>query len=139
MTTQAQSTEIRRPLGVTILAILQLIAGLLGLCLPTVLLVGGTLVAFLGTAGTVIGAIGIVAGLLMLIGPLLHLIVAYGALNLRQWAWWLGVIATGVDVAGAALNLWNGVGLLQAIVPVGFSLIVFVYLLTPGVRQAFRI
>lgn len=139
MTTQAQSTEIRRPLGVTILAILQLIAGLLGLCLPTVLLIGGTLVAFLGTAGTVVGVIGIIAGLLMLIGPLLHLIVAYGALNLHKWAWWLGVIATGVDVIGAALNLWNGVGLLQAIVPVGFSLIVFVYLLTPGVRQAFRI
>lgn len=139
MTTQLQSTPIHRPLGVTILAVLQLIAGLLGLCLPTVLLIGGTLVAFLGTVGTFVGALGILTGLIMLIGPLLHLIVAYGALNLRRWAWWLGIIATGVDVLGAALNVWNGAGLIAAAIPVGFSLIVFVYLLTPGVRQAFRV
>jgi len=126
-------------LGVTILAILQLIAGLLGLCFPTLLLVGGALVAFLGTVGTFVGVLGILAGLLMLIGPLLHLIVAYGALNLRRWAWWLGILATGVDVLGAALNVWNGVGLIAAIIPVGFSLIVLVYLLTPGVRQAFKV
>lgn len=139
MTTQMQATQIQRPLGVTILAILQLIAGLLGLCFPTVLLVGGTLLAFLGTVGTFVGVLGVLAGLLMLIGPLLHLIVAYGALNLRRWAWWLGILATGVDVLGAILNVWNGVGLIAAIIPVGFSLIVFVYLLTPGVRQAFKV
>lgn len=139
MTTQLQPTQIHRPLGVTILAILQLIAGLLGLCIPTLLLIGGTLVAFLGSVGTFIGALGILTGLLMLIGPLLHLIVAFGALNLRRWAWWLGIIATGVDVLGAALNVWNGAGLIAAIIPVGFSLIVFIYLLTPGVREAFRV
>ena len=139
MTTIVQSTEFHRPLGVTILAILQLIAGLLGLCFPTIFLIGGALLAFLGPAGTIFGVIGILAGLLMLIGPFLHLIVAYGALNLRRWAWWLGIIATGVDVLGAVLNAWNGVGLVAAILPVGFSLIVFVYLLTPGVREAFKI
>lgn len=139
MTTQVQSIQIHRPLGVTILAILQLIAGLLGLCVPTVVLLGSVALAFLGPFGTFVGVVGILAALLMLLGPVLHLIVAYGAMNLRKWAWWLGVIATGVDVAGAALNLWNGAGILQAIVPVGFSLLVFVYLLMPGVRQAFKI
>lgn len=139
MATQVQSAEIHRPLGVTILAILQLIAGLLGLCLPTVFLIGGTLLAFLGPVGTLVGVLGIIAGLLMLVGPFLHLIVAYGALNLRWWAWWLGIIASGVDVLGAVLNVWNGVGLIAAIVPVGFSLIVLIYLLTPGVRQAFKV
>jgi hypothetical protein len=139
MTAEVQSTTVQRPLGVTILAILQLIAGFLGLCFPTVLLIGGTLVAFLGPVGTFVGVLGIIAGLLMLLGPVLHLLVAYGALNLRKWAWWLGLIATGVDVLSAALNVWNGVGLVAAIIPVGFSLIVFVYLLTPGVRQAFRV
>jgi hypothetical protein len=138
-TTVVQPAEVHRPLGVTILAILQLIAGLLGLCLPTIFLIGGTLVALLGPVGTMVGVLGILAGLVMLIGPLLHLIVAIGALSLRRWAWWLGLIATGVDVLGAALNIWNGAGLIAAILPVGFSLLVFVYLLTPGVRQAFRI
>lgn len=139
MTTQVQSVETHRPMGVTILAILQLVAGLLGLCLPTIFLIGGAVVAFLGPVGTVVGVLGILAGLLMLIGPLLHLIVAYGALNLRKWAWWLGIIATGVDVLGAALNVWNGVGLIASLIPVGFSLMVFVYLLMPGVREAFKV
>jgi hypothetical protein len=139
MTVNVQPIEIHRPLGVTILAILQLIAGLLGLCLPTVFLIGGALLAFIGPVGTFVGVLGIIAGLLMLIGPILHLIVAYGALNLRRWAWWLGIIATGVDILGAVLNVWNGVGLIASIIPVGFSLIVFVYLLMPGVRQAFKV
>lgn len=139
MTTEVQLTQTRRPMGVTILAILQLIAGLLGLCVPTVVLIGSVALAFLGPVGTFVGVIGILGGLLLLLGPVLHLIVAYGALNLRKWAWWLGIIATGVDVVGAVLNLWNGAGILQAIVPVGFSLIVFVYLLMPGVREAFKV
>ncbi len=128
-----------RPVGVTILGILQLIAGLIGLCIPLIVITGSTALTFASPVGTVVGLIGICAGLLILAGPVLHLIAAYGAFNLRKWAWWLGILATGVDVLGAAVNLWNGTGILQAIFPVGFSIIVFIYLLTPGVRQAFEV
>lgn len=139
MTTQSDTRLAERPFGITLLAILQLVAGLFGLCLPTVLLLGGLGVSLLGPAGAFIGVIGIVIALLMYLGPLLHLIVAYGALKLRRWAWWLGILATGVDVLGVVLNLWNGAGAAAALLPAVFSVLVFIYLLTPGVRQAFRL
>jgi hypothetical protein len=119
--------------------ILKLIAGLIGLTTPLIVLTGSTMLAFASPVGTVVGLIGICAGLLILAGPVLHLIAAYGAFNLRKWAWWLGILATGIDVLGATANVWNGTGILQAIIPVGFSIIVFIYLLTPGVRKAFEI
>jgi hypothetical protein len=128
-----------RPLGITILAILQVIAGLLGLCVPVLILTGSTIVAFLGPVGTFIGGAGLCIGGLLFLGPLLHFIVAWGAMGLKKWAWWLGIIATGVDVVGALLNIWNGAGILNAFISVGFSLIVFIYLLTPGVRKAFQL
>ncbi len=139
MTTRSDTYPAERPFGITLLAILQLIAGLLGLCVPTVLLLGGLGVSLLGPVGAFVGVIGIVIALLMYMGPLLHLAVAFGALNLRRWAWWLGILATGVDVLGVVLNLWNGAGAAAAMLPAAFSVLVFIYLLTPGVRQAFRL
>jgi hypothetical protein len=131
--------EEKRPLGITILAILQVINGLLGLCVPVLVLTGSTIVAMLGPVGSFVGGTGICIGILLFLGPLLHFIVAVGAWYLKKWAWWLGIIATGVDVLGAALNIWNGAGVVHAVLSVGFSLIVFIYLLTPAVRKAFQI
>jgi hypothetical protein len=137
MTTHVDSFE--RPFGVTLLAILQFIAGLMGLCLPAILLVLGLGASFLGPVGGVMGILGFLIAGLLLIGPVLHFIVGFGALNLRTWAWWLGILATGVDVVGAVLNLWHGAGWLHAMGPVAFSVLVFLYLLTPSVRRAFRV
>jgi len=128
-----------RPFGITILSILQVITGLLGLCIPVVILSGSTILAFLGPVGTFVGGAGLCIGAMLFLGPLLHFIVAYGAWYLYKWAWWLGVIATGVDLLGAVVNIWNGAGIAQAVLSVSFALIVFIYLLTPGVRKAFQI
>jgi hypothetical protein len=137
MTTQTSASIQERPAGITLLAILQLIAGLLGLCIPTILLLGGTALTLVG--GGIVGGLGIVVALLMFIAPALHLLVAFGALNLRPWAWWLGVIATGLDVFGVIINLWNGAGAIAALFPAFFSVLVFIYLMTPNVRKAFKI
>ena len=139
MTTSTPPAGPQRPVGITILAILQVITALLGLCVPLVVLTGSTLVAFLGPAGTFVGGVGLCIGAVLFLGPLLHFIVAFGAWNLKKWAWWLGVIATGVDVLSAVLNIWNGAGVAHAVILVGFALIVFIYLMTPGVRKAFEI
>jgi uncharacterized membrane protein (DUF2068 family) len=139
MATSTPPIEEKRPVGVTILAVLQVIAGLLGLCIPGLVFIGSALVELLGPVGTFVGTVGILIGVLLIVGPVLHFAVAVGAWYLKKWAWWLGVIATGVDVLGAVLNIWNGTGLVQAVFSVAFSLLVFIYLLTPGVRKAFRI
>ena len=123
-----------RPLGVTIIAILALINGLLGLCLPGLVIIGGGISALFSGG---LGLIVVCGGLLLAAGPLLWLIVSYGAWNLRPWAWWLGMIATGVTVVGVVVNIINGVGILQAVASAPLSIIIFIYLLLPDIRRAF--
>jgi uncharacterized membrane protein (DUF2068 family) len=123
-----------RPLGVTIIAILALINGLLGLCLPGLVIIGGGISALFSGG---LGLIVVCGGLLLAAGPLLWLVVSYGAWNLRPWAWWLGMIATGVTVVGVVVNIINGVGILQAVASAPLSIIIFIYLLLPDIRRAF--
>lgn len=125
-----------RPLGVTIIAVLAIINGLLGLCLPGALIVGSGVATLV--AGP-LGLIGICGGLLLAAGPLLWLAVGFGAWNLRPWAWWLGMIATGITVVGVVINVLNGIGILQAVASAPLSIILFIYLLLPDSRRAFGI
>ena len=125
-----------RPLGVTIIAILAFINGLLGLCVPGLLIVGGG-VGALFSGG--LGLIVVCGGLLLAAGPLLWLAVAYGAWNLRPWAWWLGIVATGITVVGVVVNIISGAGILQAVASAPLSIVIFIYLLLPDIRRAFAV
>ena len=123
----------KRPFGVTLIAILALINGLLGLCWP--------ILAFTGSAlfGGILGTIGFVAGIFLIIGPLLQLVFAFGALGLRPWAWYLGLVATGVTVGGVIVSLIEGTSFISATCGSIIPIIIFIYLLTPNVRQVFGI
>jgi uncharacterized membrane protein (DUF2068 family) len=123
----------KRPVGITIIAVLALISGLFGLCWPILVLTGSALL------GSIFGTVGLIAGLFLIIGPLLQLIFAYGAFNLRPWAWYLGLIATGITVVGVIINLFNGASFWSAIWGSILPIIIFIYLLTSNVRQAFGI
>ena len=125
-----------RPLGVTIIAILSFINGLLGLCLPGLVIIGGGIGA-LFTGG--LGLIVVCGGLLLAAGPLAWLLVSYGAWNLRPWAWWAGMVATGITVIGVVVNIINGVGILQAVASAPLSIVIFIYLLLPDTRRVFGI
>ena len=74
----------KRPFGVTLIAILALIGGLFGLCWPTLAFMGSALLP------GVFGTIGALAGVFLIIGPILQLVFSYGAFKLRSWAWYLG-------------------------------------------------
>ncbi len=123
-----------RPLGVTIIAILSFINGLLGLCVPGLVIIGGGIGALFSGG---LGLIVVCGGLLLAAGPLVWLLVSYGAWNLRPWAWWAGMVATGLTVVGVVVNIVNGVGIVQAVASAPLSIIIFVYLLLPDIRQAF--
>lgn len=121
----------KRPFGITVIAVLALISGLFGLCWPTLVFTGS---AFLGP---ILGTIGVVAGIFLIFGPALQLIFAYGAFNLRSWAWYLGLVATGITVIGVIINLIDGASFWSAMWGSVLSVIIFIYLLTPNVRRAF--
>jgi len=125
--------EVGRPFGITVLAVLALFGSLLGMCWP--------ILAFTGSAilGGILGTIGTLAGIFLLLGPLLQLIFAIGVFNLRKWAWYLGLISSGITVTGVIINLIDGAPFLSAIWGSTIPVIIFIYLLTPKVRAAFGI
>jgi uncharacterized membrane protein (DUF2068 family) len=120
-----------RPTGITIIAILAAIGGLLGLCWPSLVLMGSTFL------GPLLGTFGVIAGIFLFVGPVLQLIFAYGAFNLRPWAWYLGIIASGITVVGVIINVFDGASISSAVMGSLLSIIIFIYLLTANVKQAF--
>jgi len=122
-----------RPFGITVIALLALIGGLFGLCWP--------ILAFTGSVifGGILGTIGFLAGSFLIIGPLLQLIFAYGAFGLQRWAWYLGLISSGITVFGVIINLIDGASFFSAIWGSTISIIIFIYLLSPKVKKAFGI
>ena len=121
----------KRPFGVTLIAILALIGGLFGLCWPTLAFMGSALLP------GVFGTIGALAGVFLIIGPILQLVFSYGAFKLRSWAWYLGLIAAGITVIGVVINLINGASIFSALWGSILSFVIFIYLLTLNVRNAF--
>ncbi len=136
------STLTGRPTGVTIIALLALLSGALGLCGVSPLVGISVLGALIPTGITqVLGALGIVIAAVLAIGPVLQVIFAYGAWNLRGWAWWLGILATGVSVLGVVVSILGsgGAAIWTALTNALLPIIIFIYLLMPDVRRAFRV
>ena len=89
-----------RPIGVTILAVLTILGGVLLLLLGIVvvafssLLVGVGLPLGFGLTGSVLGAIILIFGIIWIA-------VGSGLLNLRPWAWWLAIIVMVLSIVGS--------------------------------------
>ena len=121
-----QLTRRSRPLGITIIAIIMAIQGILGIIGGIVLLTGG--------AGT--GSVGI--GLFTLILGVLYLILAWGLWTLQAWAFWTTVVIEVIALINGILGFVGGrpaVGWLSIILPI----IILIYLFADrNVRAAFR-
>lgn len=131
-----------RPTGITIIAILSLISGILGLCGVAPLFGLSIAGAIIPTGVTqILGAIGIVVSALLFLGPVLQIIFAYGAWNLRSWAWWFGIVATGISVLGVLIGIIGsgGAAIYTAVTNALLPVIIFVYLLVPDVRRSFNV
>ncbi|MBN2228148.1 MAG: hypothetical protein JW779_01060 [Candidatus Thorarchaeota archaeon] len=110
-----------RPLGITILAILQLLGSLL-------LLLGAALVLM---AGAIIDPILLLFAIAPLILGIIGLILFYGLWNLKGWAWIWTLI---INILNIIFAVYPTVQLMSLVVPV----IIVVYLLIPGTRAAFK-
>jgi hypothetical protein len=128
-----------RPTGVTIIAALVIINGILliigALVAGSIVVVSALTPIFASGTGTVIRAGLGVAGIFILLDGILHLFVGGGLLSLRNWAWWVAVIISGLTVLGSIFELVargriNGLSTI-------ISVIIFVYLLLPDIRAHF--
>ena len=123
--------EKTRPLGVTIIAILIVISGIL------ILLVGGGLVAI----GPIIGLVFVVFGAISLAVGIAYLVMAYGLLKGKGWAW---TISTIVLIIGIILELISiprtiasGSSLSGDVISIAISAFILYYLYRPHVKSYF--
>jgi hypothetical protein len=117
----APSSE--RPLGVTILAVLEIIVGALGL------FSGITILAF-GAVIPLFGGFMMVLAIIVIFLALIDLIVGWGLWSLKSWAWMVALI---VNIINLILNAVQ-FNLLGAII----NLIIIIYLQQGDIKSRFR-
>jgi hypothetical protein len=124
----------QRPTGVTVLAILAFVGGILSILAALTLLgLGGLLVC----AGY--GGLAVFFGIYALVWGALALWIGWGFWQLRPSAWRWGII---LMVVGAVITLvqiplgYSG-GIASAAISIAIDLAVIYYLTTPAVRAAF--
>lgn len=130
-----QPTTRVRPMGVTILAVLAAIGGVLGI-------LGG--LALVGLGGLAAAGSGPLAGMIAIFGIIalaqgvLSLAFAYGAWMLKPWGWTLGVVVEVIGIVLSVLFIIDGDSTItsQAISIVIAGVIIY-YLFTPAVKAAF--
>jgi hypothetical protein len=124
----------QRPTGITILAVLAAIAGVLYILGGLALLTVGAVVS----ATYALGGLAAVIGLIILVVGVLYIGLAYGFWSLKPWAWSLGV---GLQVAGIILNIVqyvnNNTNLVGTIIGIAIAGAIIYYLFQPNVKAAF--
>lgn len=133
-----------RPPGITLLGAVFIILGLLSLFWSMLVFGFGAATSVTGAifgdqAMTAIGGNQTLNGIVGIAGAVVDLVVAYGLLALKRWAWLLALIGIGITVITGILGLFSGgliafcCGVLGLVVPAA----ILFYLMRPDVRRAF--
>jgi hypothetical protein len=136
----------RRPTGITIIAIIYILLAILSLLWSGLVFgVGGLSSLVGGVFGaesiTDFGASTGWAGFLGIITAVVQLAVAFGLLAMKKWAWILALIGVALTVIQGVISLFAGgifgfmCGSLALIIPV----LILIYLLRPAIRGAFGV
>jgi len=112
-----------RPLGVTILAILQILGGILGI-------LGGSAALMLALLTPALILFIILAAILLIVG-LLGLIVGWGLYTMKSWAWMLAMI---LNIINIILAIYPTLNIVSMIIP----LIIVLYLNQKDIKSRFR-
>jgi len=146
MQNMMMDTPRKRPVGVTIIAVLLGIQGILEVLIGAGLLVfafrtGHTIrIGGHTTAGTIVDILGSVLGGTALVVGIITLIFTWGLWTLKRWAFWATVIIVVLNIlarlAGFIQSRPNITSIvISLIIPVAILLYFMVY---PQVRHAFR-
>ena len=129
----------KRPVGVTILAVIAIIYGIFSLLLALLGLLGSALLAA-GVAGAAIkyspGAL-VYATISDAILGVLYLVFGIGAFQLKGWAWTVGVVALALDILRNVVSVvMRGFSVIP-IITIVIALVLIWYLFRLNVRTAF--
>jgi len=90
-----------RPVGITILAVLEILIGIVGLLASLVIIGFSALFSTLPTVGSLLGAVGLIIGGVVLFFSIIWLATGVGFLHGRGWSWTLGMIFSILSLLGA--------------------------------------
>jgi len=117
-----------RPTGITILAILAAIGGVLGLLAGFALLFAGTVL---------FGGLGALLGIAVLAYAALFVSFAYGAWTLKPWAWPLGVAVTIYGIILQVISIVGGENLAGNAAGIVLDGVILYYLNQPHIKAVF--
>ena len=137
----------RRPIGVTIIAILLGIESLFEIVLGILAIIGifalGSYAAVHGHTGvrTAVDVFGAILGGVSLVIGILTLIFVVGLWLLKRWAFWLTIIIEVIALLKHALEFISSHAVVGSIVASMIlpAIILIYFLLDPYVRRAFRV
>jgi hypothetical protein len=120
--------SVTRPTGITILAVLAAIGGVIGLF-------GGFVVTFGGTV--LFGGAGTLLGVALLAFSALSIAFAWGAWTMQPWAWPLGIVIAAGEIILAIVWIIGGASILSEIVNIVVYGAVIYYLNQPSIKSLF--
>ena len=125
----------KRPVGVLIIGILGIIAGVLEILGAIAVMGVGGLAAAAGAGAVGAGAVAV--GVIYLIVGIFTLIFAIAFLSLKRWAWWGYIIMLGLaivfGIVGMAVNGFYASSLIGIIIDV----LLILYMNSKNVKEAF--
>ncbi|MGI0488568.1 hypothetical protein ACN4EK_24420 [Pantanalinema rosaneae CENA516] len=132
----------QRPTGVTVLAVLQFLGGILSLLVGVSgLFFGGLLVAAggAGQAGeaATMGPILVGASIAALISGIIGLIAGFGLFTLKGWGWTLAIIFSVLNILNNLVSVFQGSNVAGAIIGIVISGLILYYLNQYNVKRAF--
>ncbi len=131
----------KRPVGVTIIAVIAIVYGVFSLLLALLALLGEALLA--SGVGHVQYEPGTLAYATITDAALgiLYLVFGIGVFALKRWAWTTGVVALVLDVVrqiiGVVIHGFSASNAVGFIITIVVALVVLWYLFRPNVRAAF--
>ena len=90
-----------RPVGITILAVLEILIGIVGLLASLAIIGLSALLATLPRVGSLLGTFGLIIGAVVLFFSIIWLATGAGFLHGRGWSWTLGMIFSVLSLLGA--------------------------------------
>ena len=124
-----------RPIGITLLAIIEILIVVLGLLASVAIIGVSALFSTIPVVGVLIGTVGLVIGGIFLVFSLIWLATGVGFFHGRGWAWNLGMFFTIISILGAAYVAFSGI--YQAVYALVFWIIMMIYLTRSHVKVFF--
>jgi len=97
-----------RPVGITILAVLEILIGTVGLLASLAIIGFSALLSTLPRVGSLLGTFGLIIGAVVLFFSIIWLATGAGFLHGRGWSWTLGMIFSILSLFGAVGALTIG-------------------------------